>query len=301
MVLDRGSKMAGVKRELVVITGMSGAGRSTIAHAMEDAGWYVIDNLPPAMLPHLFELTEKTVSAIAVVVDVRGREFFDDLNKSLAEVGEKGISKRILFVDASDDALVRRFESTRRPHPLQAGDRIVDGIARERTKLNDLRSSADLIIDSSELNIHQLEKKTGELFHNDGVVYLAVNVLSFGYKYGIPVDADLVMDCRFIPNPHWIPELRPLNGTDSQVSEMVLNAPNVNDFLSKYVSLFQSVAPGYIREGKKFITLAVGCTGGKHRSVAIAAELRNRLSNVSFPGTEKVSVQVAHRDLGRER
>ena len=301
MVLDTGSKMSGMKRELVVISGMSGAGRSTIAHAMEDAGWYVIDNLPPAMLPHLFELTEKSVSAIAVVIDVRGREFFDDLNKSLAEVTEKGISKRILFVDASDDALVRRFESTRRPHPLQAGDRIVDGIARERTKLNDLRSSADLIIDSSELNIHQLEKKTGELFHSDGVADLAVNVLSFGYKYGIPVDADLVMDCRFIPNPHWIPELRPRNGTDNEVREMVLQAENVDEFLAKYVSLFESVAPGYIREGKKFVTLAVGCTGGKHRSVAIAGELRDRLSQVHLKSGEKLSIQVAHRDLGRER
>lgn len=301
MVLDRGSKMALVKRELVVITGMSGAGRSTIAHAMEDAGWYVIDNLPPAMLPHLLDLTEKSVSAVAVVVDVRGREFFDDLNRSLAELTEKGISKRILFVDASDDALVRRFESTRRPHPLQAGDRIVDGIAREREKLREVRSSADVIFDSSDLNIHQLEKKTAELFHHDDMVDLAVNVLSFGYKYGIPVDADLVIDCRFIPNPHWIPELRPQNGTDSAVSTMVLNAPNVDKFLTQYVSLFQSVAPGYIKEGKKFITLAVGCTGGKHRSVAIAEELHARLTEVSLPGHENLAVQVAHRDLGRER
>ena len=190
---------------------------------------------------------------------------------------------------------------SRRPHPLQAGDRIVDGIARERTKLNDLRSSADLIIDSSELNIHQLEKKTGELFHSDGVADLAVNVLSFGYKYGIPVDADLVMDCRFIPNPHWIPELRPRNGTDNEVREMVLQAENVDEFLAKYVSLFESVAPGYIREGKKFVTLAVGCTGGKHRSVAIASELRDRLSKVHLKSGEKLSIQVAHRDLGRER
>ena len=290
-----------MNRELVVITGMSGAGRSTIAHAMEDAGWYVIDNLPPSLLANLFDLTEKTVESIAVVVDVRGRQFFDDLNRSLAELVEKGISRRILFVDASDDVLVRRFESTRRPHPLQGNDRIVDGIAKEREKLRELRSGADLIIDSTDLNIHQLEKKTEELFHKDGHAYLKVNVLSFGYKYGIPVDADLVMDCRFIPNPHWIPELRPLNGTDAPVREKVLSAESVSEFLDRYVALFETIADGYIREGKKFITLAVGCTGGKHRSVAIADELDRRLQKVKLPRAQEISTQAIHRDLGRER
>mgnify|MGYP003704345133 FL=1 len=223
----------GVK-ELVVITGMSGAGRSTVAHSLEDLGWYVVDNLPPSMLANLYELSERSSSSIAVVIDVRGREFFDDLNTSLAELADKGISRRVVFVDAADDVLVRRFESTRRPHPLQGNDRILDGINKERERLRDVRSVSDLVIDSSTLNIHQLDKKVLEIFSAGNDADLKVNILSFGYKYGIPVDADLVMDCRFIPNPHWIPELRPLTGKDKPVSENVLSADNVQDFLNKY-------------------------------------------------------------------
>ncbi|MFM7356563.1 MAG: RNase adapter RapZ, partial [Actinomycetota bacterium] len=194
-------------REIVVITGMSGAGRSTVAHAMEDHGWYVIDNLPPSLLIPLFDLTQSSDDSIAVVIDVRGRQFFDDLNKTLAELAERGISRKIIFVDASDDVLVRRFESSRRPHPLQGSDRILDGIEKERERLRELRSGADLVVDSSQLNVHQLERKIAELFSVDPSASLKVNVLSFGYKFGLPVDADLVMDCRFIPNPHWDPEL----------------------------------------------------------------------------------------------
>ena len=201
--------------EVVLVTGMSGAGRSTVAHVMEDLGWYVVDNLPPALLPNLCDLAASTVTKIAVVVDVRGRQFFDELNAALAELGERGIARRILFVDAADDVLVRRFEATRRPHPLQGSDRILDGITKERERLWEVRSLADLVIDSSAFNIHQLENKVEEIFQADGDADLRVNVLSFGYKYGIPVDADLVMDCRFIANPHWIPELRPLNGYDT--------------------------------------------------------------------------------------
>ncbi len=290
-----------VKRELVVITGMSGAGRSTVAHAMEDAGWYVIDNLPPSLLTNVFDMTAQSAANIAVVIDVRGGQFFGDLNRSLAELVDKGISRRILFLDAADDLLVRRFESTRRPHPLQGNDRILDGIDREREKLRELRSGADLIIDTSQLNIHQLEKKIGEIFHNEGSADLRVNVLSFGYKYGIPVDADLLMDCRFIPNPHWIPELQPLTGLDKPVSDVVLGSDNVEAFLKNFLTLFESVAYGYIREGKKFITLALGCTGGKHRSVAVAEEIVRRLSTVKLAANQRISAQVIHRDLGRER
>ena len=289
--------------EVVLVTGMSGAGRSTIAHAMEDLGWYVVDNLPPALLLNLCELAGPTVSQIAVVIDVRGRQFFDDLNGALAELGERGIARRILFVDAVDEALVRRFESTRRPHPLQGSDRIVDGIAKERELLREVRSLADLVIDSSALNIHQLEQKVEAIFQTQGDADLRVNVLSFGYKYGIPVDADLVMDCRFIVNPHWIPELRPLTGLDAAVSANVLGSANTQEFLERYQALFETMAAGFFNEGRKYLTLAIGCTGGKHRSVAIAEELSKRL-NAKAAGTSgsdrKIIAHPIHRDLGRE-
>ncbi|MEY4877720.1 MAG: hypothetical protein RIR72_135 [Actinomycetota bacterium] len=288
-------------REIVVITGMSGAGRSTVAHAMEDHGWYVIDNLPPSLLIPLFDLTQSSDDSIAVVIDVRGRQFFDDLNQTLAELAERGISRKIIFVDAADDVLVRRFESSRRPHPLQGSDRIVDGIEKERERLRELRSGADLVVDSSQLNVHQLEKKIAELFSIDPSASLKVNVLSFGYKFGLPVDADLVMDCRFIPNPHWNPELREMNGLDKQVSEAVLNAESVGEFLEKYLSLFNSLGQGYLREGKKYITLAIGCTGGKHRSVAVAEELARRINGSAIDAEHSVSAHAIHRDLGRER
>jgi UPF0042 nucleotide-binding protein len=286
--------------EVVVITGMSGAGRSTVAHSLEDLGWYVVDNLPPSMLASLCEIAEKTATSIAVVIDVRGRQFFDDLTRALAEVAEKGISRRVLFVDAADEVLVRRFESTRRPHPLQGSDRILDGITKERERLQDVRSVADVVIDSSSLNIHQLDKKIADIFHEDDSADLRVNILSFGYKYGIPVDADLVMDCRFIPNPHWIPELRPLTGLDQSVRENVLAADNVQEFLVNYQALFGTMANGFIHEGRKYLTLAVGCTGGKHRSVAIAAELAKRFEGMSQKSGRKISAQAIHRDLGRE-
>ncbi len=286
--------------ELLIITGMSGAGRSTVAHSLEDLGWYVVDNLPPALLANLIDLVEGSVKQIAVVIDVRGRAFFDDLTRSLAEIGEQGVGRKILFVDASDEALVRRFESTRRPHPLQATDRILDGIEKERSRLREIRESADLIIDSSSLNIHQLEKKIADYFHEDNSVDLQVNILSFGYKYGIPVDADLVVDCRFISNPHWNPELRPMSGLDKPVSDAVLGSANVQEFLTRYQSLFETMATGFIEEGRKYLTLAIGCTGGKHRSVAITQELNLRLtSGKSMPG-KRIQSKALHRDLGRE-
>ncbi len=290
-----------MEREIVVITGMSGAGRSTVAHAMEDHGWYVIDNLPPSLLISVFDMTERSADSLAVVIDVRGRQFFDDLNRSLADLAERGISRKIIFVDAADDVLVRRFESSRRPHPLQGNDRIVDGIEREREKLRELRSGADLVVDSSQLNVHQLEKKISELFATTENSSLKVNVLSFGYKFGLPVDADLVMDCRFIPNPHWDPELRPKNGLDKEVSQAVLNATGVAEFLDRYVALFESIGRGYLREGKRYVTLAIGCTGGKHRSVAVAQELAKRINDSKIDSEHKVSAHAIHRDLGRER
>ena len=285
-------------KELLILTGMSGAGRSTVAHALEDLGWYVVDNLPPALLPSLAEQALETHAALAVVVDVRGGKFFDELNNSLAKLKSAAVPYRLLFLDASDQALVQRFESTRRPHPLQAKDRIVDGIARERAKLEEIRAQADVVIDSSNLNVHQLEKRTSEIFAAGMLASLRINVLSFGYKYGIPVDSDLVLDCRFIPNPHWIPELRPLNGLDAPVSAKVLGSEGVADFVKSYVGVVKQMIPGYFREGKKYVTIAIGCTGGKHRSVAIAEQIAKQL--ISTSADLEISAHATHRDVGRE-
>ncbi len=287
------------RNELVILTGMSGAGRSTVAHSLEDLGWYVVDNLPPSLLPALAKQSnEGELPALAVVVDVRGGKFFDDLNAALANLKNDGIHFRLLFLDASDQSLVARFESTRRPHPLQGGDRISDGIDRERAKLHELRESADVVIDTSNLNVHQLAKRTSEIFAEGMIEGVRLNILSFGYKYGIPVDADLVLDCRFIPNPHWVPELRPLTGLDQAVSDRVFSNEGVTEFVGDYVKLIKDMLPGYIREGKKYLTIAIGCTGGKHRSVAISTEIAKQLSSTS--SELAISAHAVHRDLGRE-
>jgi UPF0042 nucleotide-binding protein len=288
-----------MSQEVLILTGMSGAGRSTVAHALEDLGWYVVDNLPPALLSDLIKQSMKSeINALAVVVDVRGGKFFDELTSSLAELKKSGANFRVAFLDASDQALVQRFESTRRPHPLQAKGRIVDGIAAEREKLQELLAQADVVIDTSNLNVHQLEKRTTEIFAHGLTQSVRVNVLSFGYKYGIPVDADLVLDCRFIPNPHWIPELRPLSGLDEKVKSTVLSNPGVSDFVATYVSLIEQMLPGYLREGKKYLTVAIGCTGGKHRSVSVAREIATQLDGEREGFT--ISAQATHRDVGRE-
>jgi UPF0042 nucleotide-binding protein len=287
------------RNELLILTGMSGAGRSTVAHSLEDLGWYVVDNLPPSLLPALAkQSSDGELPALAVVVDVRGGKFFDDLNAALANLKNDGIAFRLLFLDASDQSLVARFESTRRPHPLQGGDRISDGIDRERAKLHELRESADVVIDTSNLNVHQLAKRTSEIFAEGMIEGVRLNILSFGYKYGIPVDADLVLDCRFIPNPHWVPELRPLTGLDQAVSDRVFSNEGVTEFVADYVKLIRDMLPGYIREGKKYLTIAIGCTGGKHRSVAISTEIAKQLSSTS--SELAVSAHAVHRDLGRE-
>jgi len=286
------------RRELLILTGMSGAGRSTVAHALEDLGWYVVDNLPPSLLPSLAEQSFESHASLAVVVDVRGGKFFDDLVSALETLKISGTPYRLLFLDATDQSLVQRFESTRRPHPLQSTDRIVDGIERERAKLENIRAQADVVIDTSNLNVHQLEKRTTEIFAAGMLATLRINVLSFGYKYGIPVDADLVLDCRFIPNPHWVPELRPLNGLDAPVAERVLGSEGVADFVRSYVEVVTQMIPGYFREGKKYVTIAIGCTGGKHRSVAIAEEIARQLNSESQQ--LEVSAHATHRDVGRE-
>jgi UPF0042 nucleotide-binding protein len=285
--------------EVLILTGMSGAGRSTVAHALEDLGWYVVDNLPPTLLADLIKQGIKSeIQSLAIVVDVRGGKFFDELTSSLDELKISGANFRVAFLDASDQALVQRFESTRRPHPLQGKGRIVDGIAAEREKLQDLLAQSDVVIDTSNLNVHQLEKRTAEIFAQGLVQSVRVNVLSFGYKYGIPVDADLVLDCRFIPNPHWIPELRPLTGLDDAVKSNVLSNPGVSEFVDSYVSVIEQMLPGYLREGKKYVTVAIGCTGGRHRSVSVAREIAMKLDGerIGFA----LSAHASHRDVGRE-
>ncbi|MGF7236899.1 MAG: RNase adapter RapZ [Frankia sp.] len=282
--------------ELAIITGLSGAGRSTAAKCLEDLGWFVVDNLPPALLTTMAELGSRSqgVNRIAAVVDVRGRAFFSDLRASLDALDARGVRPRVLFLEASDEVLVRRFDHVRRPHPLQGDDRLVDGIHRERTLLTELRGESDLVLDTSDLNVHELRAKIDAAFGEPGGKRLHATVVSFGYKYGLPLDADLVVDCRFLPNPHWVDELRPFTGKDQAVRDYVLGQAGAEEFLARYTELLGLVGEGYVREGKRYLTLAVGCTGGKHRSVAMAEEFTRRLAS------DGVGVQVVHRDLGRE-
>ncbi|ALE05923.1 glmZ(sRNA)-inactivating NTPase [Arthrobacter sp. ERGS1:01] len=287
-----------VEAELLVVTGMSGAGRSTAANALEDHGWYVIENLPPQMLGTLAELVSRMPAALpklAVVVDVRGKALFADIRESLNALSAAGVSYRVLFLDASDDTLVRRFEQGRRPHPLQQDGRILDGIAAERALLADMKAQAEMVLDTTALNVHELASAVTELFSETGPVVLSLTVMSFGFKYGLPVDANYVADVRFIPNPHWIPQLRPLTGQDAAVSDFVLKDNGAAEFVDRYVHALEPVLAGYRRENKHYATIAIGCTGGKHRSVAVAIELAKRLSQLP-----RVTTSIRHRDLGRE-
>ena len=284
-------------QEMLIVTGMSGAGRSTVGNALEDLGWYVVDNLPPQMLRPLVELVERagaSLPRIAAVVDVRGRDFFSEL-QDIIQALRTGVNVRVVFLDATDAVLVRRFESVRRPHPLQGNGTLLDGIGAERTRLAEVRESSDIVVDTSDLNIHQLATLITETFAEAGRAGLHVTMLSFGFKYGLPADADLVADARFLPNPFWIPELRHLNGEDPEVADYVLSQPGAQEFIDAYAAALKPVLAGYQRENKRHATIAVGCTGGKHRSVAIVRELADRLGQ--FPG---VAVSVKHRDRGRE-
>ena len=283
--------------ELVVVTGMTGAGRSTAAKVLEDLGWFVIDNLPPQLLPSVVELVGKAESGesrIAVGVDVRSRWFFAALRGALDAMAARGIRPVILFLEASDDVLVRRQEAARRPHPLQQGSRLLDGILRERALVRDLRGDADVLIDTSTLNVHELTAKVTNAFADADETALRATLVSFGFKYGIPVDADLVVDMRFLPNPHWVPEPRPKTGLHPEVADYVLSQPDARPFLDDYERLLSTLTKGFLREGKRYVSIALGCTGGKHRSVTMAEALGDRLRRAG------VATVVMHRDLGRE-
>jgi UPF0042 nucleotide-binding protein len=285
------------KPELLIVTGMSGAGRSTVGNALEDQGWYVIDNLPPQMLgpiSDLFSLSKASLPRIAIIIDVRGGEFFNDLISSVDQLRTREINVQLLFLEADDSSLVKRFEAVRRPHPLQGEGTIVDGISAERKELLALREMADIVFDTTDLNVHQLTNRVAEAFATNAKG-LKVNVMSFGFKYGIPADADLVADARFIANPHWQDELRAMTGNDAPVADYVMAQPGVQDFIKNYAAALRSVLAGYRTENKRFATIAIGCTGGKHRSVAIANRIAEILSDEA-----DVRITVKHRDLGRE-
>ena len=284
--------------DVTVVTGMSGAGRSAAADVLEDLGFFVIDNLPPALIPKVAELGRgrEGASRFALVVDTRAGEYLPDLESALAELRESGARTRVLFLDASDEVLVRRFDATRRRHPVAESDRVSDGITRERELLERIKEQSDVVVDTSELNVHELRDRLRELFGEPAGAPsgLQISVVSFGYKHGLPLDVDLVFDCRFLPNPHWIESLRPLPGTDPKVRRYVMKREETQAFLEELSNLFELLLPAYVREGKSYLSIGVGCTGGRHRSVVIAAEIARVLERLGFPA------RVHHRDLERE-
>ncbi len=289
---------AKAQQEVLIVTGMSGAGRSTVGNALEDLGWYVVDNLPPQLINTLVDLAEHagdTLPKIAAVIDVRGGALFSEAHAAVQALRTGGANVRVLFLDATDAVLVRRFEQVRRPHPLQGEGTLLDGILAERARMSELRGMSDRIIDTSDMNIHQLANAITEAFSEDDTPGVQVTVMSFGFKYGTPTDADAVADARFLPNPYWVPELRSSTGLDAEVRDYVLGQPGATDFIEAYAKALTPVLAGYQRENKRHATIAIGCTGGKHRSIAMAERLARELR--ALPG---VAVNVKHRDLGRE-
>jgi len=282
--------------DFTIVTGLSGAGRTETANALEDLGYFVVDNLPPALMGKMAELTAAAgaeVRNVAFVIDVRGGAYFDQLAEALEDLARRGSEYRIVFLTASDDALIRRFESTKRKHPL--ADRVIDGITKERALLETLREAADLVIDTSNLNVHELRDRIVAGFSSQSREdRMKTTVLSFGFKHGLPVDADMVLDCRYLPNPHWIDDLRPLPGTDERVRDYVMSQAATKDLLERLTNLFDGVVPGFLEEGKRYLTVAIGCTGGHHRSVVLAGEIAEQLRARGLP------VTVRHRDIDKE-
>jgi len=284
--------------DVVLVTGLSGAGRGTAAKVLEDLGWYVADNLPPELIARMVDLglaAGSRITQLAVVMDVRSRGFTGDLDLVRNDLAARGITPRVVFLEASDDILVRRYENNRRSHPLQGNQTLAEGIAAERVMLAGVRAGADLVIDTSTLSVPGLRAGIERAFGGETVALTNVTVESFGFKYGLPMDADMVMDVRFLPNPHWVDELRPQTGQSPAVRDYVLGQPGATEFLQTYHELLRLVVGGYVREGKRYMTVAIGCTGGKHRSVAIAEALAGLLAL-----NEHLTVRVLHRDLGRE-
>jgi UPF0042 nucleotide-binding protein len=279
-----------------IITGMSGAGRSETAHSLEDLGYFVVDNMPPALLGKMAELASRPggPARIAIVVDVRGGVFFEELTEALAELKTLHIDARVVFLDAADDDLVSRYEGTRRRHPLAPADRVVEGIRKERHMMAPLRGDADMVIDTSGLTPHDLRDRIREAFGDaPPEEALQISVVSFGFKYGAPRDADTILDVRFLPNPHWIEELRPLPGTEPAVRDYVRGQPDYRAFIDQVRDLLDVAVPGYIREGKSYLTLAIGCTGGRHRSVVAAEDVGAYFRDRGLP------VVIVHRDVER--
>ena len=285
------------ERHVLIVTGMSGAGRSTAANALEDHGWYVVDNLPPQMLAPLIQLTEDpglNMSRVACVVDARGGQFFETAREAILDLAESA-DVTVVFLDATDDVLVRRFEQVRRPHPLQGDGTIVDGLAKERELMRPIRERADIVIDTTDLTVHQLANTVSERVAGQKLPGVSLTLMSFGYKYGLPTDVDMVWDMRFLPNPYWVPELKEKNGTERDVQDYVLGQPLADAYLHSQLNSLKTVIEGYLVENKRFTTLAVGCTGGKHRSVATVEYLNRALAD--WPG---LRLSVKHRDVGRE-
>ncbi|AZN39142.1 RNase adapter RapZ [Paenibacillus albus] len=294
--MDVGTAMA----RLVIITGMSGAGKTIAVQSLEDLGFFCVDNLPPVLIPKFAELIEQSngkIGKVALVIDLRGREFFTALSESLAYVKEHyTIGYEILFLDATDGVLVQRYKESRRMHPLAAEGLPLEGIKLERRLLEDLKGWATQVIDTSSLKPAQLKERIIARFTNSDVSKISVNVISFGFKYGIPIDADLIYDVRFLPNPHYIDHLRPNTGQDAEVYEYVMKWPETQTFLTKLLDMLQFLIPLYHKEGKSQVVIGIGCTGGKHRSVAIAEYLGRILGS-----SDTELVRVSHRDSERDR